>query len=171
MSENITIAIIAAFGGGIVVSLLSFWIDIWRNSIKNKIKKKYYIRAAYSELLDTKNYLKHSVDLIRYTIENKDNKDINRIDLIDIRRQIESISFNKIQHLYEDIFLKPVEFDFAKKIYQVKEIKSYLQLQADLTFDKKKTENDFFKIVEDCYNEIKIIKKFSLDFLKKQKLN
>ena len=31
-------------------------------------------------------------------------------------------------------------------------------------------ENDFFKIVEDCYKEINSIKKFSLDFLKKQKL-
>jgi len=75
MSENITIAIIAALGGGamggIVVTFFSFWIDIWRNSIKNKSKKKFIIKGVFSEILDAKNYLEHSLELIGHIREQK----------------------------------------------------------------------------------------------------
>ena len=170
MSENITIAIIAALGGGavggIVVTFLSFWIDIWRNSIKNKSKKKFIIKGAFSEILDAKNYLEHSLELIKYIREQKNNgKGDKKIDPKDIRKQIDSLSYERIQHLHDNIYLKPKEFKFASEIYQLKEIKSFLQMQADLAIDHKKSEEDFFKVIEECYNKINDIKKLASEFL------
>ena len=113
----------------------------------------------------------NSLELIRYIREQKNNNTLkDKINSTDIRRQIDSLSFNKIQHLYDNIYLNPEEFNFASKIYKVKEIKSYLQMQADLAIDNKKPEEDFFKIIEECCNKIKDINNFAREFLSKQKL-
>ena len=100
MSENITIAIIAALGGGaiggIIVTFLSFWTDIWRNSIKNRGKKKFIIKGVFSEILDAKNYLEHSLELVKYIRGQKSKSNGNRINSKDIRRKIDRISINKI---------------------------------------------------------------------------
>jgi len=50
-------------------------------------------------------------------------------------------------------------------MYQVKEIKSYLQMQADLVIEHKKTEEDFFNVIKECYYKIKDMNKFASEFL------
>ena len=50
-------------------------------------------------------------------------------------------------------------------MYQVKEMKSYLQMQADLVIDQKRTEEDFFKVIEESYSKIKNIEKVASSFL------
>lgn len=139
---------------GIVVSFLSFWIDIWRNSIKNKNKKKFIIKGAFSEIIDAKNYLGHSLELIKYIKEEDIGEDKIINFLKDIRKQIDSIDFTKIQHLHENIYLTLDEFAFSKLIYQIKDIKSNLQMHANLAIERKRNEADFFQLIEDCYNRI-----------------
>jgi len=175
MGEGIIIAIIATFGSLNILSLfvpfISAKVAVRKENTKNKNKKMFLMKGAFAEIRDAKKYLENSLELIAFIREQKDIDIEEKIKSADIRKQIDSISHSSIQHLYDNIFLEPEDFNYANKIYPVKEIKSHLQMLADLAIENKKSEEYFFEVIKESDNKIKVIENFASGFLKDHKIH